>query len=244
MKTGLPARTRDDFLTLWRRPLAFHLLLQLLGVAFFTPLIGGIANHLVAATGESVISNYDIAAFALSLRGAVFVLVVAALTIGLLFAEFAGLSWIAGHAIMRRPVTVTSTIGFAARHLPALIALSARVFLRLAALLLPFLAVAALVWVTVLAGHDVNYYLSENPPPWQRAKLAAAALALAYAALAVQQFARWLFALPALLFEGASPSQALRRSAQMTRGRLRAIVVPIALWWRKQLAPPWMPAPA
>ena len=47
-------RTRDDFLRLWRRALAFHLLMQLLGVAFFTPLISGIANHLVAATGEHV----------------------------------------------------------------------------------------------------------------------------------------------------------------------------------------------
>ena len=54
MKTGLPARTRDDFLVLWRRPLAFHLLMQLLGVAFFTPLIGGIANHLVALTGREI----------------------------------------------------------------------------------------------------------------------------------------------------------------------------------------------
>ena len=231
MKAGLPARTRDDFLLLWRRPLAFHLIMQLIGVAFFTPLISGIANRLVAATGEPVISNYDIAAFALSFRGAVFILAVAALTIGLSFAEFAGLSWIAGHAIMRRPVTVTSTVGFVARHLPALIALSARVFLRLALLLLPFLAAAALVWVATLAGNDVNYYLSENPPPWQRAKLAAAALELAYAALAVRQLARWLFALPALLFEGATPSQALRRSAHMTQGRLRAIVVPLALWW-------------
>jgi glycerophosphoryl diester phosphodiesterase len=231
MKTGLSSRTRGDFLTLWRQPLAFHLLMQLLGVAFFTPLISGIANHLVAATGEHVISNYDIAAFALSFRGAVFILVVAALTIGLLFAEFAGLSWIAGHAIMRRPVTMTSTIGFVARHLPALVALSARVFLRLAVLLLPFLAVAALVWVTTLAGNDVNYYLSENPPPWQRAKLAAAALVLAYAALAVRQLTRWLFAVPALLYEGLTPPQALRRSALMTRGRLRSILVPLALWW-------------
>ena len=205
--------------------------MQLLGVALFTPLIGWIAGHIVSATGEAVISNFDLAAFALSLRGALFVLVVAALTIGLLFAEFAGLSWLSGHAIARRPVPLASTIAFVTRNLPRLIALSAIVFVRLLLLLLPFLAVAAALWFGQLAGHDINYYLAENPPEWRRAKLIVAGLGMGYALLAAWRLARWLYALPILLYEGVSPSRALVRSAEMTHGRLAAIVLPIAGWW-------------
>ena len=229
--TGVAARTRADFGVCWRQALVFHLGMQLLGVALFTPLVGWVAGHIVSGTGEAVISNFDLASFALSLRGAVFVLVTAALTIGLLLAEFAGLSWLAGHAIARRPATVASTIGIAVRKLPRLIGLAARVFIRLLLLLLPFLAVVAACWFGGLAGHDVNYYLAENPPEWQRAKLIAAALGIGYAGLAAWQLARWLYAVPVLLYEELPPSRALARSGEMTHGRLASIVLPLAAWW-------------
>jgi len=231
MTDGLLARARADLRPTWRAALAFHLLVQLLGVAIFTPLATWVGRRLVLAAGEPVISNFDIAAFVLSPTGAALVLVIAALTIALLLAEFTGHSYIAGHAIARRPVTATSTIGFAVRRLPTLLRLSTRVFLRLVVLALPFLAAAGIVWLTLLQGHDVNYYLAEHPPEWRRALLIVALLAAGYALLAAWQLARWLFAVPILAFEGTSPSQALASSTGMTRRRLARIVPPLLLWW-------------
>ncbi len=231
MSNALPARTRADFRSCRRQVFGFHLLMQLVGVALFTPLIGWIAGQIIGTTGDAVISNYDIAAFALSLRGVVFVLVVAALTIGLLFAEFAGLTRLSGHAIARRKTTLVSVIGFVARNLPKLIALSALAFVRLVLLLLPFLAVVGAIWFGSLAGHDINYYLAENPPEWRRAKLLVAMLAIGYALLAAWQLARWLYAVPIMLHERHGPRESLQRSFEMTRGRLTAIVVPLAGWW-------------
>ena len=63
---GLAARTWGDLRWQWRSALAFHVLMQLLGVAIFTPLATGIGGLLVAASGEPVVSNYDIASFVLS----------------------------------------------------------------------------------------------------------------------------------------------------------------------------------
>jgi glycerophosphoryl diester phosphodiesterase len=231
MSAGLAARSWADFRSLWRVPLALHLLMQLVGVAIFTPIVSWIGRRLVLASGEPVISNFDIAAFALSPAGLAFVLVIVALTTSLLLAEFAGQSWIAGHAIARHRVTAWSTIAFVVRLLPRLILLSARVFLRLLLLALPFLAAAAVVWFTMLGGHDVNYYLAEHPPEWQRARLIALALVAAYALLAAWQLARWLYAVPALAFTGVSPARALTDSADATRGRVVRIVLPLLLWW-------------
>jgi glycerophosphoryl diester phosphodiesterase len=229
--TGLPARTRADFRSCRRRVFGFHLLMQLVGVALFTPVVGWIAGQIIASTGDVVISNYDIASFALSLRGVLFVLVVAALTIGLLFGEFAGLTWLSGHAIARRPATLFSTIDFVARNLPRIIALATLVFVRLVLLMLPFLAAAAAIWFGSLAGHDINYYLAENPAEWRRAKLIVALLAIGYALLAAWQLARWLYALPILLYEKRAPRDSLKRSFEMTRGRLKGILVPLIGWW-------------
>ena len=112
----------------------------------------------------------------------------------------------------RRAVTVASTIAFVVRKLPLLIVLSARVFLRLVLLALPFLAAAGLVWFTMLRGHDINYYLAEHPPEWQRAKLLVVILGAGFGLAAAWQLARWLYAVPILAFQGVTPAQALRDS--------------------------------
>jgi glycerophosphoryl diester phosphodiesterase len=228
---GLAARTWADFRAHWRAPLAFHLVMQLLGVALFAPIVSWVGRRIVLASGEPVISNFDIARFVLSPSGVVFVLVIAALTVALLLAEFAGHSWIAGHAIARRRATFASTIATVIRALPRLVALSARVFVRLALFTLPFLAVLGIVWFTTLAGHDINYYLTERPPEWRQATLVVAALGAGYVLLASWQLARWLFAVPILMFRNVSPARALEESAALTRERLQEIVPPLVLWW-------------
>jgi hypothetical protein len=128
--------------------------------------------------------------------------VIAALTLALLFAELAGQTLIAAHAITKRSITVTSTIAFVLVRLPLLILLSGRTFLRLLLLALPFVAAAAIVWITMLRGHDINYYLAENPTEWRLAKLIGALLGVGYALLAVWQLTRWLYAVPILVLEG------------------------------------------
>ena len=231
MNHGLATRTWADFRAHWRAPLAFHLLMQLLGLALFTPVVSWVARRIVLAAGEPVISNFDIARFVLSPTGVAFVLVIVALAVALLLAEFAGHSWIAGHAIARRRATLVSTIANVLRVLPPLTVLSTRVFLRLLLLALPFLAALGAVWFTMLAGHDINYYLAEHPPAWRRAVLVAAVLGMGYAALAVWQLAHWLFAVPILLFRDVAPAQALDESARLVQGRVRETVLPLALWW-------------
>ena len=231
MRKGLAARTSADFRSKWREALGFHVLIQLLGLAIFTPMTTWIGRRLVQVSGEPVISNFDIASFVLSPIGAVGIVLVAALTVSLLLAEFAGLSYIAERAIARRGASLSATISFVLRKLPLLTLLSARVFLRLVLLALPFLATAGVVWFATLRGHDINYFLAEEPPEWKRATLIAMALAVAYALLAAWQLARWLYAVPILVIEGVRPNAALTESTLMTRKRVLGIAAPLVLWW-------------
>jgi len=224
-------KSLSDLAVRWRTPILFRLLMQLLGIAILTPLFTWVARRLVLASGEPVVSNYDIARFVLTPGGVAFVVFVAAALLGLVLAELLGHTWVAGRAYARREASLLSTVAFVLRRLPALMILSALVFLRLALLALPFLAVAAVVWFGTLAGHDVNYYLAESPPEWRRARWIAVALAVGWAFTAAWQLARWIYALPILAFEGAAPWTALRRSAERTRGRLRHILAPVVLWW-------------
>jgi glycerophosphoryl diester phosphodiesterase len=225
------ARTRADLARSWRVALAFHVLVQAAGLALVTPLVTWLGRYLVLASGERVVTNFDLAAFALSPGGAAFVLLIAAASLGFVLAELAGHTWIAGHAIGGRTATLASTLAAVMRRLPRLLELAARVFVRLLVLALPFLLVAgALAWST-LREHDVNYYLAERPPEWRRALLVAGLMGAIYVALAVRLLAGWLYAVPILMFEAASPRRALADSARLTRGRLVPLVVPLVLWW-------------
>src|SRR5512136_2637861 len=108
---ALSRRMRAELLRWMRIVFAWQLLVQLLGFAAFAPLGGWLMNRVVARSGSAVISNYDIAAFVLSPRGLVFVLLVLVSAIGFQMAQFAGYAWISGHSIERRPVTLWSTLG-------------------------------------------------------------------------------------------------------------------------------------
>ncbi len=231
MKDGVSQRTLADFSMHWRQSLLFHLLMYLVGVALFAPVVGFLTNRLVSSSGQNVISNFDITGFVLSPAGAVFVLVIFALGLGLLLAEFAGHSWIAGHAIAREPVSAVTTVGVVLSRLPKIIALSTRVFIRLLLFALPFVAVAGAVYLLTLQDHDINYYLAEAPAEWRRARVIAAGLGIGFALAATWQLLRWIYALPILLFEKASPREALRRSAELTDGRELRIAWPLVTWW-------------
>ncbi len=228
---ALAVRAWRDFRVVRRQSLVFHLLMQLLGLALFTPILSWMGELIVSSTGEAVISNYDIAVFVLSPTGALFVLIGAALVTGLLLAELAGQTFLAGHAIGRRPVTVISAVAFVARRMHRLIGLATRVFLLLTLLLLRVLAIAVIVWFTMLGEQDINYYLAENPVEWRGAKLIVGVAALGYALLVAWQLTRWVYAVPILVFEGTAPAAALAASARMTQGRVVAIAAPLVSWW-------------
>jgi len=124
MNLSLPARAWADLRARWRLALGFHMLMQLLGFAIFAPLLTWVGRRLVLASGEPVVSNFDLAAFALSPGGVVFVPAIAALTIALLLAELVGHSLIAGRAIAGRPLALAATIAFVLRSLPAQVRLA------------------------------------------------------------------------------------------------------------------------
>ncbi|HEX9208745.1 MAG TPA: glycerophosphodiester phosphodiesterase family protein [Steroidobacteraceae bacterium] len=229
---GLIGRTCADFGRRWRLVFAWQLLVQLLGIAAVAPLAGWLAKRFVARSGSAVVSNYDIATFVLSPAGVAFVLLALVTTVTFYMAQFAGYSWIAGHAIERRPVTLRSTLGAVYARLRLLLRLGLRILGRILLLALPFLAIVLFVWLTTLRGHDINYFLAEKPPEWHRALLAAGIAGAGYAFVALVQFARWIFTMPIAMFHGSlHPAAVLQASERMLEGRLLRTIAPLLAWW-------------
>jgi glycerophosphoryl diester phosphodiesterase len=230
MIKGLPGRAWADLRFHARRSFTFQLLVQLATLAATGPLLAWAIRRLVLLTGEPVVTNFDIPAFVLSPGGVAVVLSSVMLSGAALLAEFAGQSWIAGHAIARRRVSLGSTMIVVVRRWPALMLLAGRIFWRLLLLALPCLLGAIVVWYWLLRAHDINFYLDAQPPEWRRGLALMAILTTVCAALVVWQLGRWVFTVPILVYEDLAPAQALRESARRTRGHLGQILTPLLSW--------------
>jgi glycerophosphoryl diester phosphodiesterase len=83
----------------------------------------------------------------------------------------------------------------------------------------------------LLGEWDFYFYLNVRPASWWIFVAVTGTLLATYGAIAVWLYVRWLFAIPALVFENARPMAALRRSWRRTRGRFLRLAGPLALSW-------------
>ena len=142
-----------------------------------------------------------------------------------------------GWAVSRRHGPVPSwTVRFAlVKAWPVI-----RVMARLVAFTLltaaPFLVAAAVVHFTLLTEYDINYYLKEKPPAFFVALGIGAVIVVTLLAVLLRLFTGWFFALPLILFEDASPSNALRVSRERADGHRRALLLWILVGQRHFMA--------
>ena len=83
----------------------------------------------------------------------------------------------------------------------------------------------------LLGGHDINYYLKEQPREWWIAVLLSGALSALFALGLLWLTTRWLFAMPLLILGNLRPLGALRKTWRATRGDSIGLVRIFGLWW-------------
>jgi glycerophosphoryl diester phosphodiesterase len=210
-----------------RAAVAYSLAFKVLNVILLAPLTATVVRLLMARWGRASVGNFEIAAFLLSPPGLAALVVAGSVLFATLYFEIAGLMRLLADRHLAWWQALTGAAGLFHR----LLLLGVRqfgVYLLLAA---PCLAVIAVVYGLLWRGRDLNGLIVLKPPVfWVGAGLAAAIGAL-YVALALRLLLRWLFAVPAMLFESSVlPRDALHRSTELTRGRLVPLAAAIAVW--------------
>mgnify|MGYP001117498123 CR=1 FL=1 len=196
--------------------LTFSAAFTLLEAAALAPAAAAVLRLALGWWGRCSVGNFEIAAFLASPQGLAGVALLTAIQLTTLHLRVAGvMSVLAGegpgvwHAFD------------VVKKLPAILKVdllqAARLLLRAA----PYLAVGTFAYIKLWAPHDLNRLVVDRPAEFWRGAAAFAALAAAYAIDAGRIYLRWLFAVPAVLFEGVrNPFTALRESEERTRGRL------------------------
>jgi glycerophosphoryl diester phosphodiesterase len=210
--------------------IAFEFWLTLIFMVSFAPASGWLLNRLVAASGQFAVSDNDLVAFFLSVQGILFLIFSVGFVLAFWFAEQVGLLIISIKAALEKKVIVSQVLWEQIGHFPALIRLGLIQASGYLAASIPFVLGIGLVYWLLLE-FDIYFYVNIKPLRFWIALIIAGTLSAAYLLLAAWLYVRWLFSIPILVFEDATPLGALIKSWQQTRGRFWQFAAPLAVWW-------------
>ena len=219
-----------DLRRAWPQLVITDVMARILAVVIIAPAVGLLVKLFLWRTATGVLTDEAIASFLLHPFGLAALVVVAAISLGILFAETGQLMVIGFAAVEGRRFTWLEALVYTFRRVTALVHLAGSAVVRLLLIAAPFLAATGFLYWLLVRTHDINYYLARKPPEFQAVLLGAGMLAAALALIVVWKIAGWLFALPMVLFEGAGGGESLAASASATRPMRRKIAAWLIGW--------------
>jgi glycerophosphoryl diester phosphodiesterase len=221
----------QDFRSAWKAATGFLLFITALDWALLSPLIAWGLEAIVRSGGAVAITNADLAGFGLSLPGIAFLFAVGTVQLALLRIRAGGLTLLAAEVAAGRRPRFWDVVGGNIHRLPAFFLLSLLQTAAVLATVAIFVGLLAGIYGGLLGGHDINYYLKEQPREWWIAVLLAGALGALFALGLLWLTARWLFAVPLLILGNLRPLEALQMTWRATRGDSIGLVRVFGLWW-------------
>ena len=141
-----------------------HLLARLLVLAIVTPVAGFLLSLAIAISGESALTDQDIAYFLLTPSGLAAALAVSCLFIGAAVLDVALMTSILRTGRRTAAAVLGHGLRFVTSHFIALLGFGLQLILRILLIAAPFLVVSAIIAAYATAQYDINYYLTNWPP--------------------------------------------------------------------------------
>ncbi|PHS18697.1 MAG: hypothetical protein COA78_01555 [Blastopirellula sp.] len=215
----------------WKQLFIADLAYKAIAAMILFPVVGVFFRLLISTTGGQVLSDVDILFFFLKPLGWLCLIVCGGLLLGILALEQATLMYILIVSSSRRKVGVSEALHYTRIHVVQVMGVAWRLVMWSLVILAPFLAVAGVVYLTMLSEYDINFYLKEQPPEFLISIGIGVLLVLILAVILLRFFSSWIIALPLVLFEQVSPQEALSISKQRMNGHRRTVIKWIVLWW-------------
>lgn len=233
MKTSKSTIIREAFSDLrrtWPQLIAADVMAKLLAFAILTPMVGLLLKVFLATTETGVVADEAIVSFLLHPIGLLTLVVITSVSVAIVFLENGVLMVVGLGAVENRQVTWLDAIRYARGRLIDLVHLAGHAVVRLLLLLLPFIAAIGALYLIFLQTYDINYYLTEKPPVFINVIITAGVLALVAALLVTNRIARWVLAVPMVLFKGKGGLEALKASIDATRANHTRLTWWLVLW--------------
>jgi glycerophosphoryl diester phosphodiesterase len=232
------SRIWQDFRRGFAQFVAYDLFFKVLAAGVLAPLSSWIVSSLISTSGHLSLSNDQILSFALSPVGLATILLAAAFALAVGFAELAGLIVIAHRARQEQRVSALEALWVTLKRLPSLVTLGALQVALYGLALIPFAAVAGLTYLLLPKRYDVNFVLAEKTAEFWVVAIVGTVLLAGAALVFVRLYLRWIFSVPAVVFQGAGPVTALRSSRRLMEGQWARVGGVLLVWGLVMAAAP------
>ncbi len=220
---------------IWAPLFTVHLYNRLLVSALLVPVIAALLTLSLNASGQSALTDQDIARFLLSPAGAVAGLGIISLLIVAAVLDLAVMTALLHHGLSRPGKALQAAARVSLGALIPLTRFAIALLVRVLLLAAPFLAVAGLVAALLLREFDINYYLTARPPSFTAALVVICGLGLGLVIMLVHRLCGWAVALHLTLFEGSSARASFIESRERMEEHRRGLIVQLALWFGVRL---------
>ena len=207
-----------------------HVAVRLLVAAVIVPLSGFLLALSLAASGQSAVTDQDIARFLLTPAGAAGALTLIGLSIIAAVLDISVMSEALRRGDRRPMPALLSGLWLVVRRFPRLFSFALRLVLRVLLIAAPFLLVGAAVAWLALGRYDINFYLTYRPPAFLAAAGIGALLLIALAGVLLARLSAWAISLHLVLWGDARPAESFGDSGRHLSGRRRGVVARIAVW--------------
>jgi glycerophosphoryl diester phosphodiesterase len=230
MRTGEAIRDAlRAFARNWRRVVIVEICFKLLATVLLAAASSAVLAWVQSRTARSAVTNVDLVGFLARPQGVLVILLLAGAAAAFVLVEHGFLL-----ALLARDAPSYPTLGARIAAGAAAVTRVARLAVFAIVLVIAVLAVAGgllgATYAGLLAGHDINFYLSGKPPVFLAALAIGAVIGIAAAAVIVVFYLRWFLALPITIFEGLSPRKALSESRLRIRGAMIRAAAVFAVW--------------
>ncbi|MGY8770028.1 MAG: glycerophosphodiester phosphodiesterase family protein [Pirellulales bacterium] len=214
----------------WKQLFIVDIAYKAVAAMILFPVVSLFFRLLISTSGGEVLSDIDILFFFLKPLGWICFIVCGGLLLGILALEQATLMYVLVVSSDQRKVRLIEALQYARTHLVQVMEITCRLVMWSLLILAPFLVTAGIVYLTMLSEYDINFYLKERPPEFQISIGIGVLLVLLFMVIFLKFLSGWVFALPLVLFENASPREALNLSKERVSGHTLKVIKWIAVW--------------
>ncbi len=206
---------------------SFSATFSLLEAAILSPIVGGLVRRGLDNWGRGPVGNFEVAEFLLSPTGITGLILFGAVQLSTLNLRLAGLLAVLGGNGPGAWYAFQTL-----RFFPTLLSIGLRQVVVYGLLAVPFLIAGWIAYAILWAPHDLYRLVVSRPPEFWYGVVVVLGLIGGYAILASRWFLRWLFVVPAVVFEPEAHSNALaalRSSTERTKEQIRSLAALVAL---------------
>lgn len=230
---------RDSWREAWRFrwPLTVaHLANRLLLAAIIAPVAAAVLRLGISYSGQTALTDQDIALLLLSPVGLVCVLLVASVLIIGTVLNVAVMTGVIHSGRESAFSALQAGLGRVVARAPAVFGFAARLLIRVLLIAVPFLMFGLLVARNYLTEFDINYYLSQRPPEFVTAVWIIGGILLVLAIVLGRALIGWAVSLHLILFQDRPSRAVFAESTALMTGQRGNLALRVLIWLMMRLA--------